>query len=198
MPYFTTAELRALPDMNDTARFPDAKLTEAHDWIVAVIERECETSFIVKTATNERRSGGGVDYLRLQNAYARTVSAVTVDSGVYTAGQVAALLVEDGYLYQADGVTWPATARGNVLVTYTYGYAEAPPADLKQAALRGARNWLLSQHAWSGVESRATSISNGDGTFTIATPGEDRPTGWPDVDATIIAWRERVRVPKVA
>ena len=198
MPYFTTAELRALPDMEDVLRFPDARLDAAHDWIVSIIERECETAFIVKTATDERRTGGGVDYLRLQNAYVREVTDVTVDSVAYSVDEVAALLVEDGYLYQALGVTWPTTARGNVLVTYTYGWSEEPPADLKEAAMRGARNWLLTQHAWSGVDSRATSISGQDGTFTISTPGEDRPTGWPDVDATIVAWRNRVRVPKVA
>lgn len=198
MPYFTTAELRALPDMDDTDRFPDDKLTEAHDWIAAIIERECETSFIERTVTDETLTGRGLDYLRLSNAYAREVTAVSVDSIAYTVDEVAALIVEDGYVYTITGSTWPATTRSNIVVTYTYGYSTAPPADLKQAALRGARNWLLSQHAWSGVDSRATSISNGDGTFTIATPGEDRPTGWPDVDATIIAWRNRVRVPKVA
>ena len=42
MPYFTTAELRDLPDM-DAGRFSDDRLEAAHDWIVSIIERECDT-----------------------------------------------------------------------------------------------------------------------------------------------------------
>jgi hypothetical protein len=66
MPYFTTTELRALPDLD---RFPDARLDEAHDWIVSIIERECDTAFIPTTVTGERLTGSGLDGLRLRNAY---------------------------------------------------------------------------------------------------------------------------------
>lgn len=196
-PYFTTAELRGLPDMSDQVRFPDARLTAARQWIEAIIERECGTSFVYRTVANERASGDGRDLLALGSTYVRTVSALTVDGTVYTAPQLAALYVAGGLVYAGSGTTWPSTSRGNITVTYTHGWSAVPPADLKEAAMRAARNWLLSQSAWSGLDSRTTSLSNSDGTFTISTPGQDRPTGWPDVDATIIAWRNRVRVPKV-
>lgn len=199
MPYFTTAELRALPDVNVPAdRFSAAQCEAAHDWIVGIVERECDTSFVVSTVTNERLTGGWREYLRMGNAYVRDVTAVTVDGVVYDSGQLADLLVEDGYLYAASGAFWPATSRGNIMVTYTHGYSTTPPADLKEAALRGARYWLLTGNAWSPSDSRSTGISNEFGNITLSVAGPDRPTGLPDVDATIMAWARKVRVPKVA
>lgn len=196
--YFTTDELRDLPDMGNEDRFPDSRLEAARDWITSLIERECGTSFVETTVTDERLTGSGTDGLRLLNPYVRTVTAVTVDGTSYTQDQIDALLVEDGFLYAADFTTWPATSRGNVLVSYTAGYSTTPPADLKEAAMRGARNWLLTSDAWSGVDARATSLTNDFGNVQISTPGEGRPTGIPDVDATIMAWARRVRVPGVA
>jgi hypothetical protein len=195
VPYFTSDDLLALPDLS---RFTEDRLTAAHDWIAAIVERECETSFIVSTTTDERLSGGGLDYLRLNQAYVRSVTAVTVDGVAYDAGQLAALFVEDGYLFAAAGATWPTTSRGNVLVSYTYGYSTTPPDDLKEAMLRGARYWLLSGDAWSPSDSRSTGISNEFGNITLSVAGEDRPTGVPNVDSTIMAWARKVRVPKVA
>lgn len=198
MPYFTTDELRVLPDLDDWDRFPDDRLDEAHDWIVGIIERECETSFIVSTVTDERLSGRNCDTLRLNNAYARSITSVTVDDVVYDGSSLSGLYLEDGYLYQPSGSVWPSTARGNVLVTYTHGYSTTPPPDLKQAALRGARHWLLTMDAWSGADSRSTAITNEWGNVQLSVAGEGRPTGIPDVDSTIMAWARKVRVPKVA
>lgn len=196
MPYFTTAELRTLPDIvGQVVRFPDPRLVEAHDWIASIVEREAGTSFIVTTVTGERLTGSGTDGLRLPNPYVRTVTAITVDGTAYTTSEVAAVYVDAGHLYLADGYTWPTTSRGNITVTYTYGYSPTPPADLKQAMLRAARNWLLTMDTWSGADVRSTSISNEFGNIQLSVPGERRPTGIPDVDATIMAWADRVRVP---
>lgn len=199
MPYFTTAELRALPDLvGAETRFPDERLVEAHDWIVAIIERECGTSFIETTVTDERVTGSGVNGLALANPYVRTVTSVTVDDTAYTEPEVEAIVLEAGFLYLDNYSTWPTTTRGNVTVSYTYGYSTTPPADLKQAALRAARNWLLTMDTWSGADTRATSISNEFGNMQLSVPGEGRPTGIPDVDAVIMGWARRVRVPVVA
>lgn len=197
MPYFTTDELRALPDLSDQIKYPPEQLDAAHDWIAGIVERECETSFIPTTITNERLTGGGTDSLRLVNAYIQSVTAVTVDGTPYTADQLAALVEEDGYLYLA-GDFWPKTSRGNILVSYVSGWSVTPPADLKRAMLRAARNWVLTSSAWSGQDSRATSISNEWGNIQISVATEDHPTGLPDVDATIMAWVRKVRIPKVA
>lgn len=198
MPYFTTEELRTLPDMEDEERFPDERLVDAHDWIVAIIERECDTSFI-PTEVTERLNGTGRDALFLSSPYVQSVESVTVDSVAMTVDEVASLYLQAGVLYYGTGSWWPATTRGNVVVSYTAGYSETPPADLKQAALRGARNWVLTTDAWSGADVRSTSITNDFGNINLAVANANgMPTGIPDVDATITAWAQRVRVPKVS
>lgn len=197
MPYFTTAELRALPDLSDTSRFPDARLEAAHDWIVAIVERECDTSF-VGVSTTERLSGDGTDTLFLSAPYVLSVESATVDDVALTADELADLFVESGVLYRPTGYQWASTARGNITVTYTAGYSATPPADLKEAMLRGARHWLLTMDGWSGVDERSLSMSNDYGNIQLATAGEGRPTGLPAVDATIMGWARKVRVPKVA
>ncbi len=192
MPYFTTEELRSLPDVDDEDRFPDERLVEAHDWIAGRVETACLTAFITTTVTDEKLSGTGCNGLRLANPYVQDVSAITVDGVAFSSPEVAAVIVDDGSLYRPDGVAWPATSRKNITVTYTHGYSETPPADLKQAMLRAARNWLLTMDAWSGKDSRATTISNEDGTFQLSTAGKGRPTGIPDVDVVIMDWAARV------
>jgi len=197
MPYFTTDELRALPDVQDPGRFSDDRLAAARDWIVGIVERECDTSFIPSVVT-ENVNGSGVDALFLSSPYIQSVEAVTVDGTDYTTDQVDALLIQNGALYDPTGAYWSYASRGNVTVTYTAGYSTEPPPDLKEAMMRAARNWLLTSDAWSGKDSRATSISNDGGTISLVIAGPDRPTGYPDVDATIMAWARRVRVPKVS
>ena len=196
--YFDTTELRALPDVDDESRFTDAELVAAHDWIVAIIERECETSFIGGSVT-ETLNGSGGSALFLSEPYVQSVESVTVDGVALTSAEIAVLLVQNGAVYYSSGAYWPASARGNITVTYTAGYSAAVPEDLKQAALRAARNWLLTTDAWSGVDTRATSISNEYGNIQLSIASADgRPTGIPDVDATITAWARRVRVPRVS
>ena len=197
MPYFTTAELRALPDLSDTSRFPDARLVAAHDWVVAIIERECGTSFIATTVT-ETLNGTGTAALFLSSPYVRSVTSVSVDDVALTAPELADVLIQHGALYYSNGTYWSQATRGNVTVVYTAGYSTAPPADLKEAALRGARNWLLTNDAWSGKDTRATSITNEFGNMQLSVAGPDRPTGLPEVDATIMAWARKVRIPGIA
>ena len=197
MPYFTTAELRALPDLSDTVRFPDARLVAAHDWIVAIIERECGTSFIA-TAVTETLNGNGQAALFLSSPYVRSVTSVTVDDVALTAPELADVLIQHGALYYSNGTYWSQSTRGNVTVAYTSGYSAAPPADMKEAALRAARNWLLTNDAWSGKDTRTLSITNEFGNMQLSVAGPDRPTGLPEVDATITAWARKVRIPGIA
>lgn len=197
MPYFTTEELRALPDMSDIERFGSARLDAAHGWIASIIRRECETSFIVETVTDERVSGGSCA-LSLNDPYVRTVTAVTVDGVAFTEPEVAAIVIDDGFLYQASDTRW-SSGRRNITVTYEAGYTTEPPVDLKEAAMRAARHWLLTMDRWSGVDTRATSITNDMGNIALSVASADgRPTGLPEVDATITAWARKVRVPKVS
>ena len=197
MPYFTAAELRAVyPDL-DAATYPDARVTQVHDWITAIVERECATSFIAASVT-EVVDGGGTDTLLLSAPYVQSITSVMVDGVALTADEVSALLLRHGIVYRPLGATWPTTSRGNVSITYTAGYSTTPPADLKEAMMQGARARLLTTADGATANDRRTSFSNGDGTFSLSTAGENRPTGFPEVDAVILGWKARVRVPGVA
>lgn len=189
--YFETAELRSLPDLDDSARFPDARLDAARAWVVSLIERECDTSFVETEVTETLDGGCGL--LVLASAYVRSVTSVEVEG---VAVDPDAYKVRHGLLTQRSGAPW---GYGDVTVTYVAGYSATPPPDLKEAAMRAARNWLLTGDAWSSsIDSRATSMTNDYGNINLSTPGDGRPTGLPDVDSTIMAWARRVRVPKVS
>lgn len=197
MPYFTYNELRVLPDLDDLERFPTERLEAAHGWIASLIRRECETSFVVETILDERVSGGSCA-LGLNDPYVRSVVAVSVDGVAFTSDDLGAVVIDGGFLYRPADAWWPH-GRRNVVVSYTAGYSETPPIDLKESAMRAARNWLLTMDRWSGVDTRATSITNDYGNVSLSVASADgRPTGLPDVDATITAWARKVRIPKVS
>ena len=86
-------------------------------------------------------------------------------------------------------------AERNISIAYEYGL-DSPPDDIREAALIAIRSKLLADR--HGLPSRELSISNADGIVSIAQPGTDRPTGIPEVDEVLNAYRDRYRVPVVA
>lgn len=197
--YFGLGELRAMPDMSNVTTYPDTALAASRDWIEAIVERACHTSFVGKPRT-ELRSGNGTEALFLSSANALSVTACSVDGTALTAPELLLLVVEPGGLVYRRTDTgavswapWPAGAR-NISVTYLAGYSLTPPADLKEAMLTAARVHVLETRGASGVPTRATSITNEFGNVNFSTASLDRPTGIPDVDAVILGWRERTAV----
>lgn len=187
--YFTKAELQALPDMSGET---ELRILGAAAWAVGIIEREAGTSFVARTVTDEEHDGGG-DAILLDTPYVVSVTSVE-ESGVAVTDT---LRVKRGVLRRyASGASTPgrwATGTGNVLVTYEAGYSETPPPDIKEAALAATRWHLLEQRANNVQSPRQTAISNEmGGTTSFVTADEDHPTGYPDVDATIVGWRTRL------
>lgn len=193
--YFTEAELKALPDMS-TETTP--RIEAAAAWAVGVIEREVGTSFVARTVTDEVHDGGRGGII-LRTPYVLSVTSVTEDGVAVTDD----LRARDGVLRRFSGATsftpnsW-AGGYGNVSVTYQAGYSTKPPADIKEAALQATRWHLLEGRASNVTAPRQTSSTNDmGGTVNYAVAGEDRPTGYPEVDAVIVAWRKRLYVPGV-
>lgn len=190
--YFTLPELRALPNMYETDRYPDARVESVAASVTAIIDREVfgasGVGFVERPLT-ETVDGNGLDTLILGTPYVRSVTALTVGG---TVTDYSTLLVEGGVLrYPTSGV-WPS-GRGNIAVTYLAGYSETPPADIKEAALVATRWRLMATNSNAEMNARQTSISNDvGGTIQFSVAGADRPTGYPDVDATIIGWRNRI------
>jgi hypothetical protein len=191
--YFTLAELRALPDVSDSTRYTDARVEAVAAYIVSVIEREVGTSFIARTVTDEVHDGGRAAIV-LDKPHVLTVTSATVNGVALTTD----LRARDGVLRQyADATSFTpiafAAGSGNVKVTYSAGYSSTVPGDIKEAALQATRARLLETDSKATVNDRTSSITNEvGGTTQFVLPGEDRPTGYPAVDAVIIAWRDRL------
>jgi hypothetical protein len=80
------------------------------------------------------------------------------------------------------------------LVTYQAGYSSTPPSDIKEAALQATRARLLTMDSQAGIEDQRTSLSTDQGTVNYVIAGEDRPTGYPEVDEVIMGWKRKLDV----
>ena len=190
--YFTEAELRALPQMDNETKFTLARVEAAAAHIVAIIEREVGTSFISRTVTNQAYDGTGGPDLFLSALCVLSVTSATENGTAVTD----TLSYKDGSLRRYAAGTYYAkpwrAGINNITVTYASGYSSTVPADVKEAALKGTRAHLLSTMANSAMDDRRTSMTTDMGTVQFVTAGRDRPTGYPDVDAVIVAWRDRL------
>lgn len=193
--YFTIAELRALPDVDDTVKYTTAKIEDAAAHIVGVIEREVGTSFISRTIVDEPHDGSAYQIF-LDNPYVLSVTSATEDGVAVTDS----LSARAGVLRRYSGtalVPW-APGYGNILVTYEAGYTDTPPDDIKRAALKATRLELISSAADSSANARRTSLSGDMGVESFVIAGQDRPTGYPEIDATILSWKQILHVAGVA
>lgn len=153
-PYFTTAEARAYPPLEDTSAYPDAAIDAARQLAEQALEDACGVAFVTRSATTTV-SGDGRSSLMLKPR-ASAITAVTVDSGVYSAGDLAGLVVSPtGEVYNPLGWT---SGHGNVVVTYNHGYT-APPLRVKRAAILLARRWLVE----SPLDERTTRVQVAEG-----------------------------------
>ena len=191
--YFTLTEFRLLPDMDDATAYPEAAVLAAAAYVTAVIERECGTSFVSRTVTGEEHDGGGYAVV-LSRPHVLSVSSATEDGVAVTDD----LRVSSGVLrkFSADDFVPIACAAGvgNVSVTYAAGYSTTPPADIKSAAMYGTRARLLEKAASSGMDERRTSLNTDMGVINYTVAGQDNPTGYPQVDAVILGWRNKLNV----
>lgn len=193
MPYFEIEEFRVLPDMDNETKYPDAIVELARDAIESLIEDVCDTSFIERTVT-ETVNGSGNSSLLLDTLYVQSITSITIDGAV-----------QSGYTYTFDAgilqrraagsfspVSWPSGSN-NITVVLQAGYSTECPADLKMAAMEGTRDRVLKLTSRNNKPTaRAVSQTNEFGGITnFSVAAEDKPTGIPDVDATIMRWAGR-------
>lgn len=204
-------------------KYPDAQLLAARMWIEALIERVCDTSFVQRYA-RQVFDGNHTDplgTLSLREPYARSVLSVRLNGVFMSPAELAGLAIFEsgkieryatGYAVQSGGYSpfsngsgygynispWPR-GRRNIEVRYAAAFSDLPADDLRQAALQAARYRVLSVYGSSGTPDRALSVSGEYGVFSLASANvKDRPTGLPEVDATILGWRDHVRTPGLA
>lgn len=193
MSYFTATEFRSrLPDMADSAKYPDAMVTNGLAWFTALAERFVGVAFETRTYTDVLSGDGGINLVVL-TPHVRSVTSVTintvVDSGMtYTffAGVVRRF---------PTGTLWPYPwlyGIDNISITYTAGYTATCPDDLKDAAMLAVRDRILTAYVGSGVSKRVGSASSDIGNMQYSMSGPDRPTGLPSVDEVLTGYRDRL------
>jgi len=189
--YFALDELRALPDMEDDTRFSDERCEAAAAYIVSTIEREVGTSFIGRPVTGEIHSGGH-DRILLDHPFVLSVTKVVCNGVEYTTG----LSFKAGVVSRVSGSTRLDWAPGidNVAVDYVKGYSTEPPDDVKEQALQGTRAHLIARDGDSDISDRRTSLSTELGVENFIVAGLEHPTGYPEVDAMILGWKEQLDV----
>lgn len=184
--YFTPAAARAAdPDLQNTVKYPTATLTARR----LEVEQECEAitgrAWVPRFAL-VTLDGTDDPELILPDPHVRAIRSVTVTgaggtSTVWTPDQVAGLVVRpaDRVVVRPAGAVWPA-GRGNLVIGYDHG-VDAPPPDLRRAAMVRLKSWLMLQK--SGIPLRAESWTDRNGTTYRLTLPDAYSTGIPDVDA---------------
>lgn len=195
--YFTLAEVRALPDMGNTTRYTDDRVEAVAANVVALIERFVGCAFIPRAVTDEVHHGGTYA-LTLDRLFVRSVTAVSINGTPVTDRFV----VEGGnvvWRYASPSGTEPIyidRAPGRVLVSYVHGYGTGttPPADIKEAALAATRARLIAANGNALIDDRRTNVSSEQGSIAYSFASGDRPTGYPEVDAVLVGYRDRLDV----
>lgn len=201
--YVTLAEIRALPNLSDTAKFTTAELVAARTWFETTFERATGVAWVPRYA-RDRISGNNRAALLLPR-YPLRIDPVTgapvvysvrtyTTSSAYTAltsPNLADLIVsDDGLLRRFDGTSF-TSGYGNLVVEYEHGH-ESPPADVVEAAKAGIRAKLVDDQTGN----RVFAVQTDEGIVRHSSPGSGRPFGIPFVDE--IAAAHDHRVPAVA
>jgi hypothetical protein len=187
---FSLSEARALAPLDDTTKYPTAALVAMRTTVEEAIELEYGTALVPRYTLEPRRMRDGRvvtrSPLRALRSLSYTSAGVTT---AYTSQQLAALTLEDWAITGAWG--WGCRT-SQVTVGYEFGL-DTPPGRLRQAAVRLARQWLVS----GPVDDRALGAASPDGNFSfgLATPGRGGSVfGLPDLDPIVMSSPYRVMV----
>lgn len=185
--YFVTlAELRAMPNLSDPAKFSTAELIEARQWFETLAEHHCGRAFVPRYK-KLRMSGSGTSTLLLDMDI-RSVRSVRdyTDATTYTAFTAAELADIDidplGNLTRLTG-SWRYGIRNLVLV-YEHGM-DACPDNLRAAAKDVIRNHLLEDHTGHQEYALQTDV----GIIRFERPGPGAPTGNRTADTVLNSYR---------
>lgn len=193
--YFTLAEFRLLPDMSNTTKYTDALVLAAAAYVTAIVERECNTSFIARAVTSEVHDGGRYE-IALRSPYVQSITSATEDGVAVTSTLRAG---PGGVLRRFSSSTsyipiWWNAGVGNIAVSYMAGYSATVPSDLAEAVKQATRARLMETSATSGIDDRRTALTTEMGTINFVIAGEGRPTGYPVVDEVIMGWKRKLDV----
>jgi hypothetical protein len=157
--------LRRLKPLDNVNRYPDWLLEQTITEVEDQLEAACGVSFVPVERTF-RVNGSGTSELFTRYGRPRSISSITVSNGL-NSQTLDATTISNLTLDEESGVilnpyySWTC-GRRNILVTGVFGYAQTPPS-VSQAVAEGVRQALVD----SRVDSRATSVTNEDGTTAV-------------------------------
>lgn len=128
------------------------------------------------------------DAVRLPERFVRSVVSMVDDDGVVDLTDA---------VVAPEGVIRGVSVSGDVTALGVRGFSEVPSSDIREAVVQWVAD-VVSRQSDSVTSRRQTSLTNEFGNVSMATAGADRPSGIPDVDATLLAWRDRLRLPGLA
>lgn len=182
IPYVTLTQLRALPNLADTTKFPNAKLVAATDWFETRFEDYTGVAWVPRTVVDERHQIASGGLLILDHMFPRTITAVrsysdAATSTAYTAGELADLHSDPSGVLRRRSLGHFTSGYGLVAVDYTHGW-DSPPADVVEAAKTAIRAHLLDDYQ----ANRQYAVSTEAGIIRTSQPGPDAPFGLREVD----------------
>lgn len=170
--------LQALPGDGSTQ-----SLVSARTWVESLIEWATNVAWVPRVQLDTLNAYGH-DEVVLSRPWARTLRSLTIDGSAETVGDWT--ITPYGTLRRSSGGAIVASQPLGVHVLYDHG-ADAPPADLREAAVLAAADWIKTRI--STIDLRATGFSGESGTISYARLDRDHPTGIPRVDEVIRAHR---------
>jgi hypothetical protein len=187
---FTLDEAKAIKlgagsDTLGARGYTDGQIADTRTSVEQAIEAEYGSALVPRYERETLNGSVWVDTnLRVKWPNVRTVREASI------AGTSVLSSVEiDGLLGLYYSPTW-TVGRRNVIVGYEHGL-DRPPERIKRGGLMLLKRWLVE----GPVDDRTTSMSNDDGTFSLATPGRGGSIfGLPELDAAIMASPYRVGV----
>lgn len=199
--YFTSADLRDVePSTSDAAKDTTVRILEVRAEVEALFESACAAAFVPRFAVWRTSMAGAqvllpypflrvVRWVRFWSDGDTYVSVTPEVVAGYPPNQEGILDFSAGWRYDGFPLDTSYAGRSSrqtrrVDIAFEHGL-DAPPADLKRAALTYARAQV--NRARAAVPDRATSMQLPDGgSVTLATPGVGRwHTGIPSVDEVL-------------
>jgi hypothetical protein len=182
----------------DTSKYANARVEAAAAYVVGRIESFVDSSFIRRSVTETydgveaNRSATPTVALRKRHPF--QVTALVESGNTYDAGALAELVIDGIFLRRrvsGSWVSWRPWQPGlqNLAITYTAGFSDVPPGDVKEAALQATRDRLMTLDSNASYNQRARAVTNEYGTTSLAVADEDHPFGIPDVDAVLAHYR---------
>lgn len=181
--YVTLAEIRALPNLSDTAKFTNAEIAAAIDWFETTFEAYTGVAWVPRTVTDERHYVTSAGTLILDHMHPRSITAVRAystasASTAYTAAELADLRLDGSGVIRRVSLGNFTSGYGMVAFDYSHGH-DSPPADVVEAAKVAIRAHLIDDYQ----ANRQYAVSTEAGIVRTSQPGPDRPFGLPEVDA---------------